>query len=69
MTHYPHPFVPKHKSEIHRQWKEIREAKCPIVGAKTSTYTYEGTFIEYTYINKKGKFMSLSFAYWLNGYE
>lgn len=55
MTHYPHPFVPKHKSEIHRQWKEIREAKCPIVGSKTSTYTYEGTFIEYTYINKKGK--------------
>ena len=54
-VYHIHPFDPKNKSVIHRIWEEIRWTKCPIVGSKVQEKPYMGKFVEYTYINKKGK--------------
>lgn len=54
-VHHPHPYDPKNKGTIIRVWKERRFTKCPIVGADVTEKEYEGTFIEYTFINKKKK--------------
>lgn len=54
-VHHPHCYDPKNKSEIVRIWKERRFTQCPIVGADVTEKEYEGTFIEYYFINKKKK--------------
>lgn len=53
MVYRPHCFDPKNKPEIIRQYKEVRQSKCPITGRGGPSY--EGTFVEYTFINKKGR--------------
>lgn len=53
--HYPHPFDPKNKATIHRQWVETRMTKCPIPAAAQYNKKYTAEFIEYTFINNKGK--------------
>ncbi|BBC78174.1 Hypothetical protein KNT65_gp126 [Escherichia phage EcS1] len=50
--HYPHPFDPKNKATIIRQWQEVRKTRCPII-SKVQEKEYLGTFIEYNYIDKK----------------
>lgn len=54
-THYPHPYDPTNKGVIIREWVERRFTKCPIVGSTAEEKEYEGTFLEYTFINKKKK--------------
>lgn len=54
-VHYPHCYDPKRSPEIIRIWKERRFTKCPIIGANVTEKEYEGTFVEYTYLNKKKK--------------
>lgn len=54
-VHYPHYTDPKNKPTIIRKWTERRFTKCPIPGAKVTEKEYEGTFVEYTFINKKKK--------------
>lgn len=54
-THYPHPYVPRHKSTIHRIWREERRTKNPIKTPMVEEKIYIGTFVEYTYTNNKGK--------------
>ncbi|ARB05897.1 hypothetical protein fHeYen901_124 [Yersinia phage fHe-Yen9-01] len=51
-VHYPHPFDPKWKAIIHRIWSETRFTKCPIK-SDVEEKEYAGTFVEYTYIDKK----------------
>ncbi len=53
--HYPHYTDPKNKPEIVRIWKERRFTKCPIAEANVTEKEYEGTFVEYYFINKKKK--------------
>ncbi|AHY25084.1 hypothetical protein AVV36_gp122 [Pectobacterium bacteriophage PM2] len=51
--HYPHPYDPKNKSTILRVWKERRQTKCPNKSSNVTERWYTGTYVEYTYINKK----------------
>lgn len=53
MAHYPHPFDPKNQAKIIRQWTEKRSTKCPINSPHNVDKFYMGTFIEYTFIDKK----------------
>lgn len=53
MTYYPHPFDPKNNSNIIRVWKERRKTKCPIKSPHDVDKWYEGTFVEYRFIDKK----------------
>lgn len=53
--YYPHPFDPKNKATIHRQWIETRMTKCPVPGTEAYNKKYTAEFVEYTFINKKGK--------------
>lgn len=53
MVYYPHCFDPKNKTEILRKWEEVRQSKCPITG--NGGPKYKGTFVEYTFVNKRGK--------------
>ncbi|UYM28764.1 hypothetical protein [Serratia phage vB_SspM_LC53] len=53
MAYYPHPFDPKNKSVIIRKWEERRRTKCPIDSPHDVDKWYIGTFIEYTFIDKK----------------
>lgn len=55
MTHYPHPYDPKNKARIIRKWRSLRKTKCPIVGFLGKEKQYVGQYVEYTFINKKGK--------------
>lgn len=50
--HYPHPYNPKNKTTIIRKWVETRTTKCPINSPHNVNKLYEGTFIEYTFIDK-----------------
>lgn len=52
-VHYPHCYDPKNKPVIIRKWVERRFTKCPILNSKVKEKEYEGTFVEYTYVNKK----------------
>lgn len=54
-VHYPHYADPKNKPVILRKWQEVRWTKCPIVGSTVEEKQYRGTFVEYTYVNKKKK--------------
>lgn len=54
-THYPHPFDPKNKATIHRRWVETRMTNCPVPAAAKYNKKYTAEFIEYTFINSKGK--------------
>ena len=51
-AHYPHPFDPKNKAEIIRQWERICRTKCPINSPHDVDKDYIGTFVEYTFIDK-----------------
>ena len=53
MTHHPHPFDPKNKPTIIRQWEETRTTKCPIKSPHSVEKLYIGTFVEYKFIDKK----------------
>lgn len=53
-VHYPHPFDPKNKVEIIRQWERICRTKCPINSPHDVDKDYIGTFVEYTFIDRKG---------------
>lgn len=54
-AHYPHPFDPKHKATIHRRWTETRMTNCPVPAAAKYNKRYTAEFVEYTFINNKGK--------------
>lgn len=54
-VHYPHPFDPKNKAVIIREWSEIRRTKCPINTPHDVERYYWGHFIEYTFIDKNKK--------------
>lgn len=58
--HYPHPFDPKNRATIHLRWQEVRQTKCPIPDPNVKEKLYLGDFIEYSYINKKGKLKHVS---------
>lgn len=51
-AHYPHPFDPKNKAVILRQWQRVCRTKCPINSQHNVDKNYLGTFVEYTYIDK-----------------
>lgn len=53
--HYPHPYDPKNKAVIIRQWERICRTKCPINSPHNVDKDYIGTFVEYTFIDKKGR--------------
>lgn len=55
VTHYIHCFDPKNKATIHRRWVESRMTKCPVPGTEQYNKRYTAEFVEYTYINNKGK--------------
>ncbi|UYL85012.1 hypothetical protein pEaSNUABM56_00035 [Erwinia phage pEa_SNUABM_56] len=50
-----HPFDPKNKAVIHRRWVEKRMTKCPVPQAQKYNKEYTAEYVEYTYINGKGK--------------
>lgn len=54
-THFIHPFDPKNKAVIHRRWTETRITKCPVPAAQEYNKTYKAEFVEYTFVNNKGK--------------
>lgn len=54
-VYQPHPFRPENKSTIHRIYDERCWTKCPIPDANVTEKEYIGTFVDYTFINKKGK--------------
>lgn len=54
-VYHPHPFDPKNKPTILRRWVEERITKCPVVGTEDYNFRYLAEYVEYTYINKKGK--------------
>lgn len=43
-VHYPHPFDPKNKVEIIRQWERICRTKCPI----NSPHDVDKTILEHS---------------------
>ena len=53
--HYVHPFDPKNKAVIHRRWVETRMTNCPIPAAAKYNRKYTAEYVEYTFINNKGK--------------
>ena len=53
--HYIHPFNPAHKAVIHRRWTETRMTNCPVPDTEKYNKKYTAEFVEYTFINKKGK--------------
>lgn len=55
MAYYPHPYNPSNKSKIIREWTEERFTKCPIDNSTVSPIKYIGYYVEYEYVNKKGK--------------
>ncbi|QIN97784.1 hypothetical protein PhiZZ30_113 [Serratia phage PhiZZ30] len=54
-VHYPHPYDQKNKAVIIREWEEIRQTKCPINTPHNVERRYLGRFMEYTFIDKKGR--------------
>ena len=55
-VHRLHPFDPKNKAVIRRRWQEVRKTKCPIKWVEDSNnFEYLAEYVEYTFINKKGK--------------
>lgn len=52
-THYPHCYDPINKPVIIKKWKEVRETKGDWPDIKEKKY--QGTYVEYTYVNKKKK--------------
>lgn len=55
MTHHIHPFDPKNKAVIHRRWIETRMTKCPVTEAAVYNKKYTAEFVEYTFVDKKGR--------------
>lgn len=53
--HYPHYTDPKNKPTVIRKWTERRTTKSPMANSTVKEKEYEGTFVEYTFINKKKK--------------
>lgn len=53
MSYYPHPFDPKNKATIIRRWEERRKTCCPIKSPHNVDKWYVGTFVEYTFLDKK----------------
>ncbi len=65
-THYVHPFDPKNKAVIHRRWVEKRMTKCPVIQATKYNKYYTAEFLEYTFINNKGKSVYVEeFVLWI----
>lgn len=54
-THYIHCFDPANKPKIIRRWIETRMTQCPIPAAAQYNKRYTAEFVEYTFINNKGK--------------
>lgn len=50
-----HPFDPKNKAVIHRRWVEKRMTNCPVPQAQKYNKEYTAEYVEYTFINGKGK--------------
>lgn len=66
MTHYIHPFDPKNKATIHRRWTEVRMTKCPVKGTEIYNKPYLAEYVEYTFINSKGKSVYVNeFCLWI----
>lgn len=55
VPHLVHPFDPKNKAVIHRRWVETRETQCPVPQADKYNKVYTAEFVEYTFLNNKGK--------------
>ena len=53
--HHPHPFDPANKAVIHRRWTERRKTNCPVIAAYAYNRWYTAEFVEYTFINNRGK--------------
>lgn len=52
ITHHPHPYDPKNKSTIIREWTEVRRTKCPIKSPHQVDRFYQGHYVEYKFIDK-----------------
>lgn len=69
-VHHPHPFDPKNKAVIHRSWVEARTTQCPVPGTEKYNREYTAEFIEYTFINSKGKKVYVpEFCLWIKWSE
>lgn len=69
-VHHPHPFNPKNKAVIHRRWVEKRMTKCPVPGTEAYNFEYTGEFVEYTFIDKRGKKVYVpEFCLWVKDNE
>lgn len=65
-AHRPHPFDPKNKPTIHRRWTEERKTNCPVLAAAPYNRRYLAEYVEYTFINNKGREVYIpEFVLWI----